>query len=131
MIGPSRPDETTGDLMEKQTPTRKTRPRRKAPRLSRAMLWILIPGAGALLAWGVSRISNIVYTDADLPMVDFFSLSPAAKHDALVAANRARCHCGCGMTQAQCVVTDIACPERRAHIDRIRLMVEEARASKS
>jgi len=85
--------------------------------------------AVALLAYGVSQMSTIAYGERQLTMIDFSDLSPAQKQAALEEANEARCTCGCGMTLAQCVVTDSTCPMRTDHIDRIRGMVARARTS--
>ena len=83
----------------------------------------------AVVAYGVSRMSNIAYGERQLAMIDFSDLSPAQKQAALEEANEARCTCGCGMTVAQCIVTDPTCPMRTDHIDRIRGMVARARTS--
>jgi hypothetical protein len=83
----------------------------------------------AAVAYGVSHMSNVAYGERQLAMIDFSDLSPAQKQAALEEANEARCTCGCGMTLAQCVVTDSTCPMRGDHIDRIRGMVSRARTS--
>jgi hypothetical protein len=83
----------------------------------------------ALVVYGVSQMSRIAYGERELAMIDFSDLSPAQKRAALEEANEARCTCGCGMTLAQCVVTDSTCPMRSDHIDRIRGMVSRARAA--
>ena len=91
--------------------------RRAARRSSRLLTWTVAIGAVALVAYG----------ERQLTMIDFTDLSPAQKQAALEEANEARCTCGCGMTLAQCIVTDPTCPMRTDHIDRIRGMVARAR----
>jgi len=103
--------------------------RRAARRWSRLVKWAVAIAALALIAYGVSQMSNVAYGERQLAMIDFSDLSPAQKQAALEEANEARCTCGCGMTLAQCVVTDPNCPLRTDHIDRIRGMVARARAS--
>jgi hypothetical protein len=101
--------------------------RRKRGRLSRPVKWIVTAGIVALVAYGVSQMSTIAYTDRDIGVVDFSMLGPKERNNALEAANRARCTCGCGMTLAQCVATDSTCPVRNDNIDRIKRIVDEAR----
>ena len=103
--------------------------RRAARRSSRLLKWTVAIGAVALVIYGVSQMSSIAYGERELAMIDFSDLSPAQKRAALEEANEARCTCGCGMTLAQCVVTDTTCPMRTDHIDRIRGMVARARAA--
>ncbi len=103
--------------------------RRAARRSSRLLTWTVAIAAVALLAYGVSQMSTIAYGERQLTMIDFSDLSTAQKQAALEEANEARCTCGCGMTLAQCVVTDSTCPMRTDHIDRIRGMVARARTS--
>jgi hypothetical protein len=97
--------------------------------LSRLLIWTVAIGVAALVVYGVSQMSNIAYGERQLAMIDFSDLSAAQKRAALEEANEARCTCGCGMTLAQCVVTDTSCPMRTAHIDHIRAMVAQARAA--
>jgi hypothetical protein len=101
--------------------------RRKAARRYRPVKWILVAGVIALVIYGVSQMSSIAYSDRDLAVVDFSGLSRSEKNNALEAANRARCTCGCGMTLAQCVATDSTCPVRDGNIDRIKRLVEQAK----
>lgn len=91
------------------------------------MKWIGALAAGALLVYGLSQMSYVAYGEADIAVVDFSSLSRSQKRTALEAANRARCTCGCGLTLAQCVVTDTTCPLRDGNIVKINAMVERAR----
>src|SRR5207249_2435541 len=100
---------------------------RKAARRSRLVTWIAAAGMAGLAIYGLSQMSSIAYTERDLGVVDFSSLDAKQTKAALEAANRARCTCGCGLTLAQCVATDSTCPIREGNIDRIKVMVEEAR----
>jgi hypothetical protein len=101
--------------------------RRKAARRVRPLKWIVVAGAIGLVVYGVSQMSGIAYSERDLAVVDFSALSRTEKNNALEAANRARCTCGCGMTLAQCVATDSTCPVRDGNIDRIKRLVEQAK----
>jgi hypothetical protein len=113
--------------MKQSAKTAQRHQRRRAARRTTIVTWIAIGGLIALVAYGVSRMSGIAYTDADLPAVSFSGLDADQKRSALEAANRARCTCGCGMNLAQCVATDMTCPVREANITQIRRMVEQAR----
>ena len=100
--------------------------RRKLVRQSRkALTWIAAAAVLALVVYAFFQMSGIRYTDEDITVVDFSTLNRSQKRAALQAANQARCPCGCGMTLAQCVVTDSTCPLRTKNIDRIRAMVRE------
>jgi hypothetical protein len=106
---------------------RKRERRRKPARSVRALLtWGLAGAVVLLVVYAVSQMSSIVYTDKDIGVVDFSSLSSQEKRSALQAANTARCPCGCGMTLAQCVATDSTCPLRDTNVERIKTMVREA-----
>ena len=100
--------------------------RRAGRRSSKLLTWTVAIGAVALVAYGVSQMSSIAYSDKDLPTIDFSDLNAKEKRTALEAANSARCTCGCGMTLAQCVATDSTCPRRDGNIDRIKDMVAKA-----
>lgn len=80
----------------------------------------------ALLLYGVTEMSGVPYDEEDIGVVDFSGLSRSQKREALQAANRSRCTCGCGMNTAQCVATDSTCPVREDNIKKIRSMVREA-----
>jgi hypothetical protein len=100
--------------------------RRKLARQSRKVLtWAAAAGVLALIVYAFLQMSGVRYTDADITVVDFSGLNRTQKRAALQAANQARCPCGCGMTLAQCVVTDSTCPLRTKNIERIRAMVRE------
>ena len=78
------------------------------------------------LIYGLARSSAIRYTERDLTDIDFTYLNEDQKRAALVEANADRCTCGCGMTLAQCVATDMTCPVRTGNITKIRGMVQKA-----
>lgn len=85
----------------------------------------------AAIIYGISTSSGVAYSDADLHGVDFSILNASEKRTALQTANRARCNCGCGMTLAQCVATDMTCPIRTENLGRIRTMVTDVAAARS
>jgi hypothetical protein len=89
-------------------------------------MWLGVAAGVALLVWGISRSAGVAYTDSDIAVVSFSALTSSERRSALQAANRARCPCGCGMTLAQCVSTDMTCPLRERNIQSIRTMVREA-----
>ena len=109
--------------MKRETKKHMGSGRRAARRSARLLTWTVAIGVVGLIVYGVSQMSNIAYGERELTMIDFSDLSPTQKRAALEEANEARCTCGCGMTMAQCVVTDSTCPVRTEHIDRIRGMV--------
>jgi hypothetical protein len=76
--------------------------------------------------YAFSQNSGVAYDENAIGVVDFSSLTPEEKREALQAANRARCSCSCGLGLAQCVATDATCPIREPNIERIRAMVREA-----
>jgi hypothetical protein len=78
------------------------------------------------LIYALAQAPNIAYTERDLADIDFTSLNTEQKRAALVEANADRCTCGCGMTLAQCVATDMTCPVRSGNITKIRGMVQKA-----
>ena len=94
--------------------------------MSRLLTWFGVAGGIILLVWGISRTSGVVYTDKDIAVVSFSALTSSERRSALEAANHERCSCGCGMTLAQCVSTDMTCPLREQNIQSIRTMVREA-----
>lgn len=112
-----------------QSKVRKQRARKPAAPV--VVKWIVAAALVGLVGYGISQMSNIAYGDTDIKVVDFSPLDATQKRQALEAANRARCTCGCGMTLAQCVATDSTCPIRDSNVDRIKTMVREAARSKS
>jgi hypothetical protein len=102
------------------------KPRGFAKILKKVLTWggVIAVVGGILYALSVS--GGIAYTEREIGVVDFSFLNGSQKRTALQAANRDRCPCGCGMTLAQCVSTDMTCPVRTDNIDKIRTMVREA-----
>jgi len=94
--------------------------------MSRILTWLVVAAGVALLVWAISRTAGVAYTENDIAVVNFSALTSSERRSALVAANRARCPCGCGMTLARCVSTDMSCPLRDQNIQSIRTMVREA-----
>jgi hypothetical protein len=105
---------------------KKARPRRQSRSASRILTWLAVVGGVALLVWGISQSSGVPYTDDDIAVVSFAGLTSSERRSALQEANRERCTCGCGMTLARCVSTDMTCPLREQNIQSIRTMVREA-----
>jgi hypothetical protein len=105
---------------------KKARPRKRARSISQALTWLAVAAGVALLVWGLSRASGVAYTERDIAVVSFSALTSGERRSALQAANRERCSCGCGMTLARCVSTDMTCPLRERNIQSIRTMVREA-----
>jgi hypothetical protein len=115
--------------MKRETRKHSAAKRRSARRSSRLLTWSVGIAAVALVVYGISQMSGVAYGERQLSMIDFSGLNAEQKQAALEEANEARCTCGCGMTIAQCVVTDPNCPLRSDHIDRIRGMVTKARTA--
>jgi hypothetical protein len=106
--------------------TRKQERRKKSGRLAKAAKWaaaIVIVGA---IGYAFSLSSGVAFGEREIGVVNFSDLAPDEKQEALEAANSARCTCGCGMTLAQCVSTDMTCPFREDNIQKIRGMVRAA-----
>lgn len=91
--------------------------------------WTLAVAAVALVIYAFSITSGVPYSEDDIRVVDFSSLTAGARRAALRQANSVRCACGCGMNLAQCVATDMTCPVRERNIEAIRTMVRTAGAS--
>ena len=97
--------------------------------LRRAKSLAIVLGVLAVVVgiiYGLASSPGIAYNERDLTDVDFTSLNAEQKRAALVEANADRCTCGCGMTLAQCVATDMTCPIRSSNITKIRGMVQKA-----
>src|SRR5688572_24951437 len=94
-------------------------------RVKTAAIWIAVVAAIGGILYGLATTSSIAYNERHLTAIDFTSLSDDQKHAALVEANTGRCGCGCGMTLAQCVATDMTCPIRTDNITKIRAMVQK------
>lgn len=99
---------------------------RMAKRLKTAAIWVVVLGTVGAIFYGLANTSGIAYNERQLTAIDFTSLKDDQKHAALVEANTGRCSCGCGMTLAQCVATDMTCPIRTDNITKIRAMVQKA-----
>lgn len=111
--------------MGKQSRNRQGRPKaRGLPGFVKVIITIAIVGALGYAATEMS--SGVAYDDKAIGVVDFSSLTRTQKREALQAANRSRCTCGCGMNTAQCVATDSTCPLRDDNIKKIRTMVRDA-----
>lgn len=107
---------------------KKSRARQQArPLLPTPVKWALAVLVVGLLGYAISGMSGVAYDEKAIGVVDFSGLTSAQKKEALQAANRSRCPCGCGMNTAQCVATDSTCPLREDNIGKIRTMVREAR----
>jgi hypothetical protein len=114
--------------MKKQTREVHRRRRRPTP-LVKALKWVLVLSVVVLAIYGLAQMSGVPWDEDDIRVVDFSSLTPAAKRSALRRANGTPCTCGCGMNLAQCVATDMTCPVRDRNIETIRTMVREASSS--
>jgi hypothetical protein len=90
--------------------------------------WAVGLAAVGLIGYGIFQTAGFPFDADDLSIVDFTVLSASEQRTALRAANGARCSCGCGMTLAQCVVTDMTCPVRERNIDRLKTIVKDAKA---
>ena len=112
--------------MKKSAKTAERRRRKTGNVQVKAIKWGVLLVVIGLIGFGVSRMDGIAYGERDLSVVSFSDLTPAGKRTALKAANEARCTCGCGMTLAQCVATDMTCPVREGNLDRLRTMVRQA-----
>jgi hypothetical protein len=111
----------------KNPPGKKAR-RRKASRgvLPPIVKWIGVAAVIGLLGYCASEMSGVAYGEAAIRVVDFSILNPTQKRSVLKEANSARCTCGCGLTLAGCVSTDMTCPIREPNIERIKTMVQKA-----
>ena len=100
----------------------------KAARTARKLVkWAVGLTVVAAIGYGIFQTSGFPFDAEDLAVVDFTVLNASEERTALRAANGARCTCGCGMTLAQCVATDMSCPVRDRNIDRLKTIVQEAR----
>ncbi|MEO8258626.1 MAG: hypothetical protein ABI868_14860 [Acidobacteriota bacterium] len=109
-------------------PPKKPVKSRKAARTAQKLTkWAAGLAVVAAVGYGLSQTSGFPFDADDLAIVDFTILNAAEQRTALRAANGARCSCGCGMTLAQCVATDMSCPVRDPNIDRLRKIVNDAK----
>lgn len=112
--------------MKKSSRNKDRRPARRKG-LPAIVIWLLVGGGAAFMGYAVLEMSGVPYDDRAIKVVDFSGLTAGQKREALQAANRSRCTCGCGMNTAQCVATDSTCPLREDNITKIRGMVRDAR----
>jgi hypothetical protein len=110
--------------------SKKPKPRKTTARAT-LVKWIVIAAFVGAGGYGLSQMSNIAYGEAEIKVIDFSGLDAKQKRGALVAANAARCTCGCGMTLAQCVATDSSCPIRQDNVEKIKKMANDAARTKS
>ncbi|MBM3773094.1 MAG: hypothetical protein FJW27_17775 [Acidimicrobiia bacterium] len=108
--------------------SRAARERHKAqPLLSTPVKWGLAIVLVAFIGYAISDMSGVAYDGKAIGVVDFSGLTADQRQEALQAANRSRCPCGCNMNTAQCVATDTTGPLREENIGKIRAMVRDAR----
>lgn len=106
-------------------PSKRERRKKSTPVL-RFVTWTVAIAAVALVLFAIARSGGVAFDENDIGVVSFSGLTSGEKRSALQAANRARCTCGCGMSLAQCVATDMTCPVRDRNIESVRAMVREA-----
>lgn len=111
-------------VVKKTARKQEQRRRQGGARSGKVIKWTIGLAVVALLVYGASQMkAGVAYGEDKIAVVNFSELDEDHKHTALVAANNARCNCGCGMTLAQCVATDSTCPVREANIERIKTIV--------
>ena len=106
--------------------SRKQERRRKKSPMAKAAKWLVGLAIVGVVVYAVSQGSGVAYGEREIGVVNFSDLAPDEKQEALEAANSARCTCGCGLTLAGCVSTDLTCPLREDNIQTIRGMVRAA-----
>jgi hypothetical protein len=109
-------------------PIKPLRPTKAARTARKVVKWAVGLTVVAAIGYGITQMSGFPFEAEDLAVVDFTVLNASEQRTALQKANGARCSCGCGMTLAQCVATDMTCPVRDRNIDRLKTIVQEARA---
>src|SRR6185436_5944938 len=110
----------------KKDPRKQERRRKKSGPMAKAAKWLVGLAVVGLVVYAVSQGSGVAYGEREIGVVSFSGLTPDEKQEALEAANSARCTCGCGLTLAGCVSTDLTCPVREDNIQTIRGMVRAA-----
>ena len=110
----------------KKTVRKQAQRRRGTPAYIKALKWTVVVGVAALVVYVMSQGPGVAFDEDAIAVVNFSGLTEADKETALVAANAGRCGCGCGMTLAQCVATDMTCPRRTGNIELISEIVREA-----
>jgi hypothetical protein len=107
---------------------KQVRPKKAARTARKLAKWAVGLAVVAAIGYGILQTSGFPFDAEDLAIVDFTVLDASEQRTALRAANGTRCTCGCGMTLAQCVATDMSCPVRDRNIDRLKTIVQEAKA---
>ena len=120
------PSTTIGRMVKSKVKPRHGARNRLIRRVKSLAITLGVLAAIGGIIYGLARSASIAYNERDLTAIDFTSLNAEQKRAALVEANADRCTCGCGMTLAQCVATDMTCPVRSDNITRIRGMVQKA-----
>ncbi len=115
--------------MKKEAKISQNEMRRRAKTRARMIRWTIGLAIVGAIGYAATTMSFIPYDEDDIKVVRFDDLDSKQKRTALESANAARCTCGCGMTLAQCVSTDMSCPVREPNIERIKTMVQEARGT--
>ena len=100
--------------------------RKKSGPTAKAVKWLAAIAIVGAVGYAVSQSSGVAFGEREIGVVSFSGLTPDEKQEALEAANSARCTCGCGLTLAGCVSTDLTCPIREDNIQTIRGMVRAA-----
>jgi len=77
--------------------------------------------------YGGRRSAPEVKSYLSMSGVDFSGLSEAQRAQVMKTANRELCTCGCRMTLAQCINTDLTCPLRSRTFERARQLVAQAK----
>jgi hypothetical protein len=65
-----------------------------------------------------------------IPGLDLGGIAEEDRRQLLLDANHSHCECGCGMTVAQCLVTDPDCPNRENLFAELRRKAELLRKSR-
>jgi hypothetical protein len=110
----------------KKPSKRDRRKKTSSPAAIRFVTWMVVIAGVVLVLYAISENAGVAFDEEDIGVVSFSALTSSEKRTALQAANRARCSCGCGMSLAQCVATDMTCPVRDRNIQSVRTMVREA-----
>ena len=74
------------------------------------------------------KLSGIGSTNyASISGLDVSALNDKQRNWLMKKTNRVRCMCGCGMTLAQCINTDMTCPVRNRNIQQAKKLTSEAK----
>ena len=74
------------------------------------------------------KVSGIGSTNyASISGLDVSALNDKQRNWLMKKTNRVRCMCGCGMTLAQCINTDMTCPVRNRNIQQAKKLSSEAK----